>query len=140
MCAISQITLHMNIYAKLKLVYDPSHGEHIHTYTGCKQQKINVCPKDVTSTAPQCMLGRSQATLSSQQLEYQTFSECVCVCVCVCVRSCVCACVCKRERGRERERILCTHACVSSLVYWQICPSSIRLNWPQRCRTLIYLA
>ena len=98
----------MNIYAKLKLVYDPSHGEHIHTYTGCKQQKINVCPKDVTSTAPQCMLGRSQATLSSQQLEYQTFSECVCVCVC----ALVCVCVCLQERERERERENFVHTCM----------------------------
>lgn len=40
----------------------------------------------------------------------------------------VCACV-------------CVPSCVSPvLVYWQICPSSIRLNWPQWRRTLIYLA
>lgn len=30
--------------------------------------------------------------------------------------------------------------CVSSLVYWQICPSSIRPNWSQWWRILIYLA
>ena len=44
------------------------------------------------------------------------------LCVCVCVRECY------------------KLTCVSSLVYWQICPSSIRLNWPQWWRTLIYLA
>ena len=50
----------------------------------------------------------------------------------VCVCACVCVCVCERECYEI--------TCVSSLVYWQICPSSIRLNWPQWWRTLIYLA
>ncbi len=54
----------------------------------------------------------------------------VCVCVCVCVCICAYMCVCVVEH----------HMCVSSLVYWQICPSSIRINWPQWWRTLIYLA
>lgn len=71
---------------------------------------INVGPNKVTSTTLQCMLGRSLATLSSQQLEYQEF-ECLCV-------TTLCA-KCMRMR-------VCV--CVSSLVYSQICPSSIREN------------
>lgn len=74
MCTISQISLHANVYAELKRVYDLLYWMHKETHTeAINKQMINVGPNDVTSTMLQCMLGRSQATLSSQQLEYQGF-------------------------------------------------------------------